>query len=68
MGGGELIASFLDEQAIDEFVITVAPVFIGDGIPMIARRHRHVPLDLHSIERFENGVVQLHYRVQNHSW
>jgi dihydrofolate reductase len=64
MGGGDLIASFLDEQAIDEFVITVAPVFIGDGIPLIARRHRHVTLDLHSIEQFENGVVQIHYRVQ----
>ena len=63
MGGGELIASFLDEQAIDEFVVTVAPVFIGDGIPLIARRHRHVPLDLKSVERFEDGVVQLHYRV-----
>ena len=34
MGGGDLIASFLDEQAIDEFVISVAPVFIGDGIPL----------------------------------
>jgi dihydrofolate reductase len=67
MGGGELIASFLDEHAIDEFVISVVPVFIGDGIPLIARRHRHVPLDLQSAERFEDGVVQLHYRVQNHS-
>jgi len=63
MGGGELIASFLDEQAIDEFVISVAPVFIGDGIPLIARRPRHVPLDLHSVERFEDGLVQLRYRV-----
>ena len=63
MGGGELIASFLDECAIDEFVITVAPVFIGDGIPLIARRHRHVPLDLQSVERFEDGVVQLRYHV-----
>jgi dihydrofolate reductase len=65
MGGGELIASFLDEQAIDEFVISVAPVFIGDGIPLIARRHRHTPLDLDSVEHFEDGLVQLHYRVQN---
>src|SRR2546425_512172 len=31
MGGGEIIASFLDAQAIDEFVISVAPVFIGGG-------------------------------------
>jgi dihydrofolate reductase len=63
MGGGELIASFLDEHAIDEFVITVAPVFVGDGIPLIARRYRHVPLDLQSAERFEDGVMQLRYRV-----
>lgn len=67
MGGGELIASFLDEHAIDEFVISVVPVFIGDGVPLIARRHRHAPLDLHSVERFEDGVVQLHYRVRYHS-
>jgi dihydrofolate reductase len=67
MGGGELIASFLDEQAIDEFVVSVVPVFIGDGIPLIARRHRHVPLDLQSVERFEDGLVQLHYRVRNQS-
>jgi dihydrofolate reductase len=64
MGGGELIASFLDEHAIDEFVISVVPAFIGDGIPLLARRHRHVPLDLQSVERFEDGLVQLHYRVQ----
>jgi hypothetical protein len=31
---------------------------------LIARRHRHVPLDLQSSDRFEDGVVQLHYRVQ----
>jgi len=65
MGGGELIASFLDEQAIDEFVISVVPVFIGDGIPLIARRHRHVPLGLHSVEQFEDGLVQLRYQVGN---
>ena len=65
MGGGEIIASFLDAQAIDEFVITVAPVFIGEGIQLIARRHRHVPLELQNVERFENGVVQLHYSAEN---
>ena len=63
MGGGDLIASFLDAHAIDEFVISMAPVFIGDGIPLVARRQRHVPLELMSSERFEDGLVQLHYRV-----
>jgi dihydrofolate reductase len=64
MGGGELIAAFLDESAIDEFVISVVPVFIGDGIPLIARRHRHAALELRSVRQFDDGLVQLHYRLQ----
>ena len=67
MGGGELIASFLDADAIDDIVVTVMPVFIGDGIPLIARRHRHTRLDLQGVERFDDGVVQLRYRVERKS-
>jgi hypothetical protein len=31
---------------------------------LIARRHRHLPLDLLSSERFDDGVVQNRYRVR----
>jgi dihydrofolate reductase len=65
MGGGDIIASFLDEGVIDEFVISVAPVFIGDGIPLIARRHRHVLLHLRSVERFDDGLVQVRYTLRD---
>ena len=64
MGGGDLIASFLDEHAIDEFIITVAPVFIGEGIPLIAPRHLEVPLTLRSVKSFPDGVVQVHYDIR----
>ena len=67
MGGGDLIASFLDEQAIDEFVVSVVPVFIGDGVPLIARRPRLTPLKLQSVEQFDDGLVQLRYQVQKQS-
>src|SRR5947209_15823091 len=40
MGGGELIASFLDAGEIDEFDIHVIPTFIGEGIPLVAPRDR----------------------------
>jgi dihydrofolate reductase len=63
MGGGGLIASFLDAGEIDEFVISVIPVFIGEGIPLIAPRHRTVPLKLLSTRKFSDGVVALHYQV-----
>jgi dihydrofolate reductase len=64
MGGGDLIASFLDEQAIDQFVISVVPVFIGEGIPLIAHRPRHVRLHLKEAESVADGVVQLCYGVR----
>jgi dihydrofolate reductase len=63
MGGGELIASFLDAGEIDEFIIHVIPVFIGEGIPLIAPRHRSVPLVLRSSRHYSDGVVRLHYAV-----
>jgi dihydrofolate reductase len=64
MGGGEIIGAFLDEEAIDEFIITVVPTFIGEGIPLIAPRHLNVPLRLNGVQQFPDGVVQLHYEVQ----
>jgi dihydrofolate reductase len=63
MGGGGIIGAFLDEGEIDEFSIHVIPVFIGEGIPLIAPRHRLVPLKLLSTRRFSDGVVHLNYRV-----
>src|SRR4029434_6743380 len=61
MGGGEIIGSFLDEGAIDEFIITVMPTFIGEGIPLMAARHREVPLRLRSVKRLPDGVLYMLY-------
>lgn len=67
MGGGEIIAAFLDEGEIDEFSIHVIPILIGEGIPLIQPRHRSIPLKLVSTKTFPDGVVHLHYRVMNKS-
>lgn len=63
MGGAGLIASFLDAGGIDEFIIHVVPVLIGDGIPLVQPRRRLVQLNLLSARRFSDGVVRLHYQV-----
>jgi dihydrofolate reductase len=64
MGGAGIIASFLDEGEIDEFMIHVIPTFIGEGIPLIAPGRRTVPLKLISCTKFSDGVVKLHYTVR----
>ncbi len=63
MGGAGLIASFLDAGEIDEFDIHVIPVFIGEGIPLVAPRHRDVALRLRSSRKYPDGVVRLRYEV-----
>jgi dihydrofolate reductase len=64
MGGAGIIAAFLDEGEIDELILTVIPTLIGEGIPLIAPRHRTVLLKLLSSTKFADGVVKLHYSVR----
>jgi len=64
MGGAGIIASFLDGGAIDEFSIHVIPVMIGEGIRLVAPRHRNIPLELISARSFPDGVVLLNYSVR----
>jgi dihydrofolate reductase len=63
MGGGELIASFLDAQEIDEFDIHVIPTLIGKGIPLVAPRRRDIALRLRSTRKYADGSVRLRYEV-----
>jgi dihydrofolate reductase len=63
VGGAELVAAFLDSGQVDEFILHLIPTMIGDGIPLVAPRHRDVPLKLLTTKRFPDGVVRLHYAV-----
>lgn len=62
MGGGGIIGSFLDAGEIDEFLISVIPTFIGEGIPLIAGG-RTVELKLVDSKKFADGVVKMHYAI-----
>jgi dihydrofolate reductase len=63
MGGAGLIAAFLDAGELDEFDLHVIPTLIGEGIPLVAPRHRDVPLRLLSTESYPDGVVRVRYEV-----
>lgn len=63
VGGAELAAAFLDAGQVDEFIIHVVPILIGEGIPLVSPGRRGVPLALRSSRRYRDGVVRLHYSV-----
>jgi dihydrofolate reductase len=64
VGGAELIAGFLDAGQVNEFILHRMPRLIGEGIPLIAPRHRDVPMNLLATRKFADGVVMLHYKVK----
>jgi len=64
VGGAEVVAAFLDSGQVDEFIIHVIPTMIGDGIPLVAPRHRDLGLKLLATKKFPDGVVKLHYAIR----
>jgi dihydrofolate reductase len=63
MGGGKLIASFLDAGELDEFDLHIIPTLIGKGIPLVAPRHRDIALEVLAMKRYPDDTVRLRYAV-----
>ena len=59
--GGRLIRQLLGAGLIDEFVVTVIPVDLGEGIPLLAGDEQWALLRLEESREFPSGVEQQRY-------
>ena len=62
VGGGGLASDFADAGLLDELLLTVVPVVLGDGLPAFARRLGQ-RLRLTGTRAFSNGMSELRYDV-----
>ena len=62
-GGGELFASLLALGQVDRVEITVVPVLLGAGVPVLPGGPGRVALDLLETKRYPSGMVTLSYSV-----
>lgn len=60
VGGAKLVKQFLEEKAIDRFVITIAPIILGKGIPLFEEDNEHA-LELEKVSHF-GQFAQLTYK------
>jgi dihydrofolate reductase len=60
VGGGELIKYFMKEDLIDQWIITIIPTLLGNGISLFSRGYQSKLLVPTNYKEF-NGMIQITY-------
>lgn len=63
VGGGDLVGQFHDHGLLDEIIVTIAPVTLGSGAPVLPRAITTPPLRLLSAQPYGGVYAQLKYEV-----
>ena len=61
-GGAEVINELLKHDLIDEFIISVIPILLGDGTRLFKDGRPEQTLEFITVKTFETGLTQLHYK------
>jgi dihydrofolate reductase len=61
-GGAEVINELLKHDLVDEFIISVIPVLLGNGTRLFKDGRPEQTLEFIEVKTFETGLTQLHYK------
>lgn len=63
-GGAEVVNALLREKLLDEMIISIIPILLGEGVRLFQIDRPEQDLELISIKNFDSGLVQLHYQCK----
>lgn len=63
IGGGDLVGQFYDHCLLNEIIVSIAPVTLGSGAPLLPRVITTPPLKLLSSKVYGGVFMELHYEV-----
>ena len=61
-GGGQIVKMLMGKNLIDEYIISVIPILLGDGVRLFPGGTESILLKSQSCQYFDTGLVQLHYK------
>jgi dihydrofolate reductase len=61
-GGAEIANELMKNNLVDEFIISVIPILLGDGIKLFKDGRPELKLELLSTKQFDKGLTQFHYK------
>ena len=62
-GGSQLASGLLEAGLIDEIVVKLNPLLVGDGLPLFEAIPKPKLLELTATKTYPNGVLLLTYRA-----
>ncbi len=62
-GGAEVVNALLSERLIDEVILSIIPILLGEGVRLFKDGRPEQMMKLASAKHFEKGLVQLHYEM-----
>jgi dihydrofolate reductase len=65
VGGSLLIRDFISKNFIDNLILAIHPIILGEGIPLFAHPINATSLKLTGCQSYSSGLVQLSYNVMN---
>lgn len=64
VGGGDLFMHLLHHEQIDDIILAIHPIILGDGIKLFPRKAATVELNLADVQTYDNGLLVVHYEVE----
>ncbi|MCP4521890.1 MAG: dihydrofolate reductase [Cytophagales bacterium] len=61
-GGGQVVQLLMEKNLIDEYIISIIPIMLGDGKRLFLGGVDSFGLELQSSKSFDKGLIQLHYK------
>lgn len=60
-GGAQIVKMLMDKDLIDEYIVSIIPIVLGDGKRLFKGETKRINLKAISTKQYESGLIQIHY-------
>lgn len=61
-GGSQIVKLLMEKNLIDEYIISVIPIILGDGKRLFIGKNPMIHLEALPCKQYESGLIQLRYK------
>ncbi|MEY9868595.1 dihydrofolate reductase [Peribacillus sp. B2I2] len=63
VGGAELVSDFMKKSLVDEVILSIIPIILGNGIRLFQAGSPEIQMKLTKMQQYRQ-IAQLHYRSE----